>query len=111
MKVMHVGKFQPLNLPDKNTIDADLDNDIQIVLAVRDTPVDEENPLTLLQRMDILRAVYPDKVNVVIIPVPDVDAVEGMWEYGKTVAIPPKVQEMIEEIREGVAHPEIPREE
>jgi len=113
MKVMWVGKFQPLNCADKQTIDDDLLRGVQVVLAVRDTPLDEENPLTLLQRMDILRAIYPDKVNVIIIPIPDIDLVEPMWESlpGTVIPLPTEVEEMVKKIQEDLTHPEIQAKE
>lgn len=71
---LFIGRWQPFHNGHKKIIQDALDAGKKILIACRDTPVDEGNPYTVDQRVEMIRAVYKyDPVKV--IGIPDIESI------------------------------------
>lgn len=81
---LFIGRWQPFHNGHKWLIDQKLSEGIPVAIAVRDTPVDDSNPLTPLVVAGMIRAVYHQQViddDVKVIVIPDIESVN----YGRKV--------------------------
>ena len=79
-RAMFVGRWQPFHNGHKWLINQKLSENIPCLVAVRDIPPDEKNPLTTAQTVEMLQTVY-DEEDVVVITIPDIESVN----YGRGV--------------------------
>ena len=94
-RALFIGRWQPLHPGHKWLFNQKLDQNIPILIAVRDTPVDEGNPFSTDQVVLNLEKEYVNEVEsgmVKVIPIPDIESVN----YGRGVGyeinefVPPK---------------------
>ena len=94
-RALFIGRWQPLHPGHKWLFNQKLDQDIPILIAVRDTPVDDTNPFTTNDVISNLEKEYNEEVKsgmVKVIPIPDIESVN----YGRGVGyeineyVPPK---------------------
>ena len=99
-RALFIGRWQPLHLGHKWLFNQKLEQGIPILIAVRDTPVNDSNPFTTQEVISNLEAEYLDEVNsglVKVISIPDIESVN----YGRGVGyeinefVPPKEIESI----------------
>tara|TARA_B100001123_G_scaffold440028_1_gene578112 strand:+ start:145 stop:561 length:417 start_codon:yes stop_codon:yes gene_type:complete len=90
-RAMFIGRWQPLHNGHKWLINRKLENNVPVLIAVRDIPPDEKNPFTTEQTIKMLNTAYEDK-DVKVIAIPDIESVN----YGRGVGyqinefVPPK---------------------
>ena len=93
-RALFIGRWQPLH-PGHKWLFNKLEQQIPILIAVRDTPVDDSNPFTTEDVITNLEKEYLEEVRkgmVKIIPIPDIESVN----YGRGVGyeineyVPPK---------------------
>ena len=83
-RALFIGRWQPLHPGHKWLFNQKLDQDIPIVVAVRDTPIDDSNPFTTDDVISNLENEYSKEVEsgmVKIIPIPDIESIN----YGRGV--------------------------
>ena len=94
-RALFIGRWQPLHPGHKWLFNQKLDQNIPILIAVRDTPVDEGNPFSTDQVVSNLEKEYVNEVEsgmVKVISIPDIESVN----YGRGVGyeinefVPPK---------------------
>ena len=94
-RALFIGRWQPLHPGHKWLFDQKLEKNIPILIAVRDTPVNDNNPFTTEDVIANLEKEYLEEVEsgmVKIIPIPDIESVN----YGRGVGyeineyVPPK---------------------
>ena len=94
-RALFIGRWQPLHPGHKWLFNQKLDRDIPILIAVRDTPIDDSNPFTTDDVISNLEKEYSKEVEsgmVKVIPIPDIESVN----YGRGVGyeineyVPPK---------------------
>ncbi len=94
-RALFIGRWQPLHPGHKWLFNQKLDKNIPILIAVRDTPINDSNPYTTEAVISNLEKEYSEEVKlglVKIIPIPDIESVN----YGRGVGyeinefVPPK---------------------
>ena len=94
-RALFIGRWQPLHPGHKWLFNQKLEQGIPILIAVRDTPVNDSNPFTTQEVISSLEAEYLDEVKsglVKVISIPDIESVN----YGRGVGyeinefVPPK---------------------
>ena len=94
-RALFIGRWQPLHPGHKWLFNQKLDQNIPILIAVRDTPVDDSNPFTTDDVVSNLEKKYSKEVAsgmVRVIPIPDIESIN----YGRGVGyeineyVPPK---------------------
>ena len=94
-RALFIGRWQPLHLGHKWLFNQKLDKEIPILVAVRDTPIDDGNPFSTDQVVSNLEREYANEVEsgmVKVISIPDIESVN----YGRGVGyevnefVPPK---------------------
>ena len=83
-RALFIGRWQPFHIGHKWLFNQKLEQDIPILIAVRDTPVDEGNPFSTDQVISNLEKEYVNEVEsgmVKVIPIPDIESVN----YGRGV--------------------------
>ena len=66
---MFIGRWQPFHNGHKWLIDQKLKADVPVLIAVRDIPPDDANPLTTDQTVIILETAFRDSdVKVIVVP-------------------------------------------
>ena len=94
-RALFIGRWQPLHPGHQWLFNQKLNQGIPILIAVRDTPVNDSNPFTTDDVIANLEKVYSEEVktgSVKIIPIPDIESVN----YGRGVGyeinefVPPK---------------------
>ena len=94
-RALFIGRWQPLHPGHKWLFNQKLEQQVPILIAVRDTPVDDSNPFTTEYVITNLEKEYLEEVRkgmVKIIPIPDIESVN----YGRGVGyeineyVPPK---------------------
>ena len=94
-RALFIGRWQPLHPGHKWLFNQKLDKGIPILIAVRDTPVNDSNPFTTEDVISNLEKEYSEEVSnssVKIISIPDIESVN----YGRGVGyeineyVPPK---------------------
>jgi len=79
-RALFIGRWQPLHNGHAWLIDQKLVQGVPILVAVRDIPPDEKNPLTTEQTVQILEKAYEDH-DVEVIVISDIESVN----YGRGV--------------------------
>ena len=94
-RALFIGRWQPLHPGHQWLFNQKLEQGIPILIAVRDTPVDDSNPFNTEDVISNLEKKYSDEVKsgkVKVIPIPDIESVN----YGRGVGyeinefVPPK---------------------
>ncbi len=83
-RALFIGRWQPLHPGHKWLFNQKLDKNIPILIAVRDTPVNESNPFSTEEVISNLEKEYNEEVvsgMVKVIPIPDIESVN----YGRGV--------------------------
>jgi len=90
---LFIGRFSPPHKAHKYLFDTVLNNGGKIVIAVRDTPISNKDPLTVEQRVTLLRKLYPNNPKVKVIVIPDINEVcVGRTVGYKIMAVPEKIR-------------------
>lgn len=79
-KALFIGRWQPFHRGHRWLIDQKLRQGIPVLIAVRDVPLDEKNPYSAEQTMEMIRRVYAGQP-VEVIAIPDIESVN----YGRGV--------------------------
>jgi len=74
-RTMFIGRFSPPHKGHKYLFDSVLNNGGSIVIAIRDTPLSKENPLTAEERKVLIEKLYPNNPRVKVIVIPDISEV------------------------------------
>ena len=61
---LFIGRWQPFHLGHKYLVDKALEKGKNVAIAVRETELSDKNPFTVEQRIEMIKKVYGDKVNV-----------------------------------------------
>ena len=94
-RALFIGRWQPLHPGHQWLFNQKLEKGIPILIAVRDTPVNDSNPFTTEDVISNLEKKYSDEVKsgiVKVISIPDIESVN----YGRGVGyeineyVPPK---------------------
>ena len=94
-RALFIGRWQPLHPGHKWLFNQKLEKNIPILIAVRDTPVNDSNPFSTEEVVSNLEEEYQEEVHsgmVKVIPIPDIESVN----YGRGVGyeinefVPPK---------------------
>ena len=72
MKVLFIGRFQPFHPGHAAVIEKLQDEGKDVVVAVMDTPLNVDNPLTVEERLTLIRSKFN---NVEIVVIPDIEEV------------------------------------
>jgi len=83
-RALFIGRWQPLHPGHKWLFNQKLEKGIPILVAVRDTPVDDNNPFSTQEVIENLEAEYSEEVangSVKVISIPDIESVN----YGRGV--------------------------
>ena len=83
-RALFIGRWQPLHPGHKWLFNQKLEQDIPILIAVRDTPLDDSNPFSTEDVILNLEKEYENEVKsemVKVIPIPDIESVN----YGRGV--------------------------
>ena len=83
-RALFIGRWQPIHDGHRWLFNQKLERDIPILIAVRETDVDDNNPFTTEQIVDNLEKEYSEQVGngmVKIISIPDIESVN----YGRGV--------------------------
>lgn len=78
---LFIGRYQPLHEGHKKLFQTVLDEGKNIVVALRDTPIQDTDPYTVEERIKMVRDAFPDEERVKIISIPDIEDVV----YGRKV--------------------------
>jgi adenylylsulfate kinase len=90
-----LGRWQPLHDGHRTIIDSAADNGKEVVIAIRDTELGEDNPFTAHERKELISDVYSDYPNVEVMIVPDIDTVAIGREVGySVVSVPEEIAEI-----------------
>jgi cytidyltransferase-like protein len=65
---LFIGRWQPLHPGHIALINSVLDEGHQVIIGIRDTEFSPENPYSVLDRLAMIRAVWPNEVKVCVIP-------------------------------------------
>lgn len=94
-RALFIGRWQPLHPGHKWLFEQKLNQGIPLLIAVRDTPINDSNPFTTEDVISNLEKEYSEEVKsemVKVIPIPDIESVN----YGRGVGyeinefVPPK---------------------
>ena len=83
-RALFIGRWQPLHPGHKWLFNQKLEQNVPILIAVRDTPVDDSNPFSTEEVVTNLEKEYSDEVEngmVKVIQIPDIESVN----YGRGV--------------------------
>ncbi len=72
MKVLFIGRFQPFHPGHAAVIEKLQEQGRDVVVAVRDTPLNEDNPFTVQERITLIKSKF---YNVEIIVIPDIEEI------------------------------------
>ena len=84
---MFIGRYQPFHQGHKTLIDTVLNEGNDVVIALRDTPIQDTDPYTVMERFNMIREIYPNAVmypstgRIVVCAIPDISEVV----YGRKV--------------------------
>ena len=79
-RAMFIGRWQPFHNGHKWLIEQKLSEGVPVLIAVRDIPPDDKNPLTTGETMAILNAAYEGH-DAHVVSIPDIESVN----YGRGV--------------------------
>lgn len=86
MNSLFIGRWQPFHDGHKALIETALNRGKTVVVAIRNTPIDEKNPYSVPQRRQMIRnALHEHMDKVTIIEIPDIDEVLYGREVGYKV--------------------------
>lgn len=103
-KSLFIGRRQPFHEVHKSLIDVVLKEGKKVVIAVRDTPISEDNPHSAEERVKNIRHRYKQNPNVEVITIPDITEVCYGRNVGWTVRRI-RSKKVIEEISETKIRP------
>jgi adenylylsulfate kinase len=93
---LFIGRFQPFHDGHRAFIDYVLkDNDRKVLVAIRQTEIGPDNPLSLDERWSSIAAAYHKNPRVQIMALPDIDEVvygRGVGYRITQVRLPPEVE-------------------
>ncbi len=72
---LFIGRWQPFHAGHKELIDSILAEGKNVCIAIRATDISNNNPLTTSERYDLIRTEYPDRNQVQIIIIPDIEEI------------------------------------
>lgn len=107
---LFIGRWQPFHDGHKYLVDQALKNDKRVVVACRDTPISKSDPYTFEQRKEMIRRVYGDKVEVILIPdIESVNVGRGVGYDVNFVEVPKEIQEIsATKVRNGQGDGDLP---
>ena len=73
MYSLFLGRWQPFHKSHKVLIDTVLNEGKNVLIACRDTEINESNPYSYTERVKMIRKVYPNEKRVKIIKIPDIE--------------------------------------
>jgi len=73
-----IGRYQPFHEGHQKLVQKVLDEGKKVCIALRDTPIDENNPYSVEERTKMINEVFPD---VIVIAIPDIEEIV----YGRKV--------------------------
>jgi adenylyl-sulfate kinase len=92
-KKLFIGRWAPFHDGHKYIIDSYANNGVEVVIGVRDTPIDNKNPFSAEVRKKRIEQIYEDNKNVEVIVVPDIDEVCVGRGVGYAISsVPPKIE-------------------
>lgn len=100
-RALFIGRWQPFHNGHDYIIRKKLKEGIPVLIAVRDTEFDENNPFTVQQRIEMIRASYVGE-DVQVISIPDIESVN----IGRNVGYKVNEYEVPEDIK-GISATEI----
>lgn len=65
---LFIGRWQPFHNGHKYLIDGALAKGENVCIAIRNTEISEKNPYTVEQRVEMIKRVYADTVEIIVIP-------------------------------------------
>lgn len=65
---LFIGRWQPFHNGHKYLIDEALRKGESVCIAIRDTEISQQNPYTVEQRAEMIRRIYGNKVETIVIP-------------------------------------------
>lgn len=65
---LFIGRWQPFHNGHKYLIDDALDKGEDVCIAIRNTEISENNPYTVEQRMEMIKRIYEDRVEIIVMP-------------------------------------------
>jgi len=65
---LFVGRWQPFHSGHKYIIDQAIEKGENVCIAIRNTEISDDNPFTVEQRAEMIKRVYGDKVDIMVIP-------------------------------------------
>lgn len=68
MHSLFIGRFQPFHNGHREIVDRLLEEDKPVVIGIRDTKTDTQNPYSIKERRKIIRELYGYKVKILVIP-------------------------------------------
>ena len=93
MKSLLLGRWQPLHAGHRALIQHELDAGHEVIVGIRDTRLGADNPYTVLERIDLIRAAYGPSVDVCVVPDFDEIVYGRKVGYGfRKVELPDAVQ-------------------
>jgi adenylylsulfate kinase len=99
---LFIGRWQPFHAGHCALIQSVLDEGREVCVAVRDTPMSEDNPYSAEARVAMIRAAFP---GVAVIVIPDIDEVVHGRKVGwavREIALSPDIEAISgTEIRRG----------
>ncbi len=72
---LFIGRWQPFHLGHKFIIDQALEKGENVMIGIRDTPIDEHNPYSMNERMNMIRKSYRGNDKVHSMSIPDISSV------------------------------------
>jgi adenylylsulfate kinase len=80
-KALFIGRWQPFHNGHKWIVEQKLSRGIPVLIAVRDIPPDEKNPLTTDQTVRLIQKIYDKNPLVSTLVIPDIESIN----YGRNV--------------------------
>ena len=78
-KAMFIGRWQPMHNGHKWLISQKLNEEVPVLICVRDIPPDDKNPFTTEQTVEMIEKVYQNE-DVQVMVIPDIESVN--WGRG-----------------------------
>ena len=78
---LYPGRFQPFHKAHATIVQQLLDENKHVCIALRDTPISENDPYTIKERTSFIREFFPDEEKVKVITIPNIEEIV----YGRKV--------------------------
>lgn len=78
---LFIGRWQPFHDGHRKLVQTVLDEGKKVLIAIRDTPINEKDPYSVEERWAMIREVFPNEDLVRIMVIPDIEEVV----YGREV--------------------------